>query len=91
MLTIITLIQALFLVVLAFKENTNRLYVMAFGLGLLTDFFLGTTWGFSSIFDLAFVFLIALFKRKFAYDWRWAIVFVVLFQFISFYAWKFNI
>ncbi len=80
-------------VLLAFywdKENVNRLYILAFAIGLLTDFFLGTNLGFTALFNLIFVGAISLFRTTFAYNWRWAILFIILFQIIWFYAWRLN-
>lgn len=80
-------------IVLAFyqnKENPYRLFWLAFGMGLLSDFFLGTGIGFAAIFDLFFVGLISLFRTKFAYNWRWAALFIILAQIVWSYAWRLN-
>ena len=77
------------LVSLALKENFDKLYLVAFITGLISDLFMGGFLGFSSLFNLFFVFLISLFKTRFAYNWRWAILFIVIFQLIWEYAWRF--
>ena len=77
------------LALLALRENFDKLYLVAFIAGLISDLLMGGFLGFSSLFNLFFVFLISLFKTRFAYNWRWAILFIVIFQLIWEYAWRF--
>ncbi len=81
------------IIILAFyqnKENPSRLFLLAFGIGLLSDLFLGLGVGFTAIFNLIFVGLISLFRTKFAYNWRWALLFIVIAQIVWSYAWRLN-
>lgn len=78
------------LIFLALKENIKRLYLYAFFAGLFTDLYFGGVLGFTSVFNLVLIFLVFLFKLRFAYNWRWAIIFVILSQVVWYYAWRFN-
>lgn len=83
-------ILTIFLVFLTLRESPKRLFVYAFVAGLATDLYFGGILGLTSIFNLILVLLISLFKSRFAYNWRWAILFVILAQVIWFYAWRLN-
>ena len=72
------------------KEKPERLFILAFAIGLLSDLFLGLGIGFTAIFNLIFVGLISLFRTKFAYNWRWALLFIVIAQIVWSYAWRLN-
>lgn len=77
------------LALLALKDNITQLYLFAFGLGILSDLVMGGSLGFSAVFNLFFVFMISLFKMRFVYNFRWVILFTVIFQIIWLYAWRF--
>lgn len=72
------------------KEKPEWLFILAFAVGLLSDLFLELGLGFTAIFNLFFVGLISLFRIKFAYNWRWAALFIILAQIIWSYAWRLN-
>ena len=65
-------------------------YWLAFGIGLLSDLLLGGVLGFTALFNLVYIGLILVFKKRFAYSWRWALLFIVVSQIIWQYAWRFN-
>lgn len=65
-------------------------YVLAFALGLLTDLFIGGMVGFTAVFNLLYLGAIAVFKKRFAFNWYWAIIFIILSQVLWSYVWQFN-
>ena len=65
-------------------------YWLAFGVGLLSDLLLGGLLGFTACFNVIYIGLIILFKQKFAFNWRWAVLFIVVSQIVWLYVWRGN-
>lgn len=74
----------LVVVTVCFRRNEwKEIYLLAFSVGLLTDFLIGRSLGTNSMFLLALAAVIYLYRGKFKADWRAFLAILVVSQMVA--------
>jgi len=71
------------------EPDADKLYLLAFVGGMLTDLLTGTTLGIWAGIYLLIVMLSGLIRTRFTLRWPWLVLLLMVVQLVSFYVWPF--